>query len=101
MTTLLCDCFGSPAARGLFVHLPCRDPDADGVPVVLPADCSTVRYTASDDLPDCVLLYTLPSRYCLPDVLADIACGFGVCRDFVHLAISYCRALNNPACYIW
>ncbi len=133
------------------------------VRTVLPAGWSTVRYTASvdvscapeerdldapetapDDLPDAVLLYTLPSRYCLPDVLADIAwarfgahppgyrrvlaiCayvhqhlrfrygsttplstaadveagGFGVCRDFAHLAISYCRALNIPARYVF
>jgi len=29
---------------------------------------------------------------------ADVnASGFGVCRDFAHLAISFCRALNIPA----
>jgi transglutaminase-like putative cysteine protease len=129
--------------------------------VVLPPGRSTLRYkasvyvsdgpeehdldapeTAPDALPDAVLLYTLPSRYCLPDVLADEAwarfgthppgyrrvlaiCayvhqhlnfrygstttqstaadvntrGFGVCRDFTHLAISFCRALNIPARY--
>ena len=27
----------------------------------------------ADDLPDDVLIYTLPSRYCLPDVLGDEA----------------------------
>jgi transglutaminase-like putative cysteine protease len=96
------------------------------------------------DLPDDVLLYTLPSRYCLPDVLgneawtrfgstskgygrvqaicnyvnshlkfqygsstswttaADVhASGYGVCRDFTHLAISLCRALNIPARYVF
>ena len=130
---------------------------------VLPAGRSTMRYAASvdvptapeeldldapeiaaDDLPGTVLLYTLPSRYCLPDVLADAAwarfgasppgyqrvraiCahvhqhlrfrhgsttplstaadvdagGFGVCRDFAHLAISFCRALNIPARYVF
>ena len=31
------------------------------------------------------------------DVLAD---GRGVCRDFTHLAISLCRALNIPARYV-
>jgi hypothetical protein len=99
---------------------------------------------APDDLPDEVLIYTLPSRYCLPDVLGDEAwsrfgamptgygrvqaicdhvnshltfgygsssagttavdaniSGFGVCRDFTHLAISFCRALNIPARYVF
>ena len=93
-------------------------------------------------LPDDTLIYTLPSRYCLPDLLADeawdrfgrLAPGYlrvqaicdhvhghltfqygstsatstaadvnaarlGVCRDFAHLAISFCRALNIPARY--
>jgi transglutaminase-like putative cysteine protease len=93
-------------------------------------------------LPDDVLVYTLPSRYCLSDELADEAwrlfgavpggwgrvqaiCDFvhesitfqagsssqrttaadvyrdraGVCRDYAHLAISFCRALNIPARY--
>ncbi|HEY2206653.1 MAG TPA: transglutaminase family protein [Pseudonocardia sp.] len=96
------------------------------------------------ELPDAALLYTLPSRYCLPDVLADEAWSrfgdvppgygrvraicdhvhgyltfeygtttalstaadvhrtrFGVCRDFTHLAISLCRALNIPARYVF
>jgi transglutaminase-like putative cysteine protease len=131
--------------------------------VILPAGRSLLRYEASvivpdatedfdelapelapDDLPDDVLLYTLPSRYCLPDVLGDEAwsrfgatptgygrvqaicdhvnshltfsygsslagttavdanlSGFGVCRDFTHLAISFCRALNIPARYVF
>ena len=93
-------------------------------------------------LPDDVLVYTLPSRYCLPDVLGDqawrlfggekpgylrvqaicehvhghlrfsygsstpsttaadaYAAGYGVCRDFAHVAISFCRALSIPARY--
>jgi transglutaminase-like putative cysteine protease len=97
-----------------------------------------------EDLPDEVLIYTLPSRYCLPDVLGDEAwsrfgalprgygrvqaicsyvhdhlcfqygsttalstaadvnaAGRGVCRDFTHLAISFCRALNIPARYVF
>jgi transglutaminase-like putative cysteine protease len=104
------------------------DPDAPEVP--------------ASSLPDETLLYTLPSRYCLPDVLANeawqrfggLAPGYkrvqaicdhvnghltfqygsttaistaadvnvtrlGVCRDFTHLAISFCRALNIPARY--
>jgi transglutaminase-like putative cysteine protease len=97
-----------------------------------------------DQLPDEALIYTLPSRFCLPDVLgaeawsrfgssppgyrrvqaicdhvhdhvrfeygastavttaADVhASGYGVCRDFTHLAVSFCRALNIPARYVF
>jgi transglutaminase-like putative cysteine protease len=93
-------------------------------------------------LPDEALVYTLPSRYCLSDELADEAqrlfgdvapgwgrvpriCDYvhdtvtfrygsssslttaldvyensvGVCRDFAHLAITFCRSLNIPARY--
>jgi transglutaminase-like putative cysteine protease len=130
---------------------------------VLPAGRSTLRYDAiatvpdatedadesapelpPDDLPDDVMIFTLPSRYCLPDLLGDEAWGLfaditpgykrvqairdhvhehvqfrygssthtttaldvfqsrlGVCRDFTHLAISFCRALNIPARYVF
>src|ERR1700722_15508428 len=133
------------------------------VRAVLPAGKSSFRYRAvavvpdaaeearedapelaPDDLPDDTLLYTLPSRYCLPDVLGDESwsrfgalppgyrrvraicdyvnghltfqygsstalssavdvnlAGRGVCRDFTHLAISFCRALNIPAPYVF
>ncbi|GAC1611619.1 MAG: transglutaminase family protein [Mycobacteriales bacterium] len=96
------------------------------------------------DLPDDVLVYLMPSRFCLSDVLADeawsrfgalapggrrvqsivdavhnhlafgygtssptytavdaFAAGTGVCRDFAHLAISFCRALHIPARYVF
>ena len=96
------------------------------------------------DLPDDVLLYTMPSRYVLSDVLGDeawrlfgqvpagygrvraicdfvnghlrfaygssnpwttstdvYAGGVGVCRDFTHLGITFCRALNIPARYVF
>ena len=99
---------------------------------------------APDKLPDDVLVYTLPSRYALPDVLgkeawerfgsvepgytrvqaicdyvnshltfqygtsnarttaADVhKSGYGVCRDFTHLGVSLCRALNIPARYVF
>jgi transglutaminase-like putative cysteine protease len=134
-----------------------------GLRGVLPAGRSNFRYSAvawvpdatedvdkdapeclPDLLPDDTLIYTLPSRYCLPDVLADEAwsrfgglqpgygrvlaiCdhvydhltfqygsttplstaadvnegGLGVCRDFTHLAVSFCRALNIPARYVF
>jgi transglutaminase-like putative cysteine protease len=127
----------------------------------LPVGDSTLRYDAvvtvpdatedvdldaaevpTAQLPDDVLIYTLPSRYCLPDVLGDeawrlfgseqpgyrrvraicdhvhghlrfgygssgpsttaadaYAAGCGVCRDFAHVAISFCRALSIPARY--
>jgi transglutaminase-like putative cysteine protease len=127
----------------------------------LPAGRSTLRYSArlevseeldpyvpeaiqyaAEDLPDDVLIYTLPSRYCVSDLLGDEAwrlfsgtapgwarvqaiCDFvhdhlrfsygtstptttaldaftnktGVCRDFAHLAISFCRAMNIPCRY--
>jgi transglutaminase-like putative cysteine protease len=133
------------------------------VRAVLPAGQSVVRYAAlaivpdapedadetaperpAADLPDDTLLFTLPSRYCLPDLLGDeawsrfggltpgygrvqaicdyvhdhltfaygsttatstaadvFASGRGVCRDFTHLAISFCRALNIPARYVF
>jgi transglutaminase-like putative cysteine protease len=110
-----------------------------------PEDCDqNAPELAPDALPDEALLYILPSRYCLPDVLADeswslfgglapryrrvqaicnhvhnhltFAYGsttatataadvndtrLGVCRDFTHLAISFCRALNIPARYVF
>src|ERR1017187_2334546 len=95
-------------------------------------------------LPDEVLTFVMPSRFCLPDELGheawqrfgDVAPGWarvqtivdyvhghlefvpgasnpwttaadayragqGVCRDFAHLAITLCRALNIPARYVF
>jgi transglutaminase-like putative cysteine protease len=133
------------------------------VRAVLPAGRSSFRYNAvtavpdatedadsgapecaPDALPDDTLIYILPSRYCLPDVLGNEAwsrfgglppgygrvqaicdyvhshlafqygsttplstaadvnvAGRGVCRDFTHLAVSFCRALNIPARYVF
>jgi transglutaminase-like putative cysteine protease len=111
----------------------------DGLPD--PVDRSAVQH-AVEDLPDEVLSFLLPSRYCESDKLADEAwrlfgnmapgwdrvqaiCdhvnrsikfdyqqaspfrsaadvhagGIGVCRDFAHLAIAFCRALNIPTRY--
>jgi len=129
--------------------------------LTLPVGTSTLRYDAlvsvpdaTEDvdldaaevptalLPDEVLVYTMPSRYCLPDVLGDeawrlfgnekpgyrrvqaicdhvnshlrfaygsssptttaaeaYAASSGVCRDFAHVAISFCRALSIPTRY--
>ena len=105
----------------------------------MPVDTQLAE-VAIDDLPDNVLHYLLPTRYCESDVMgrcaqqlfgkvapgysrvdhicewirANIAyaIGFtnsttsaqdafvqrvGVCRDFAHLGITFCRALNIPA----
>lgn len=106
------------------------------------------RYDAGElapqDLPDEALVFTLPSRFCQSDELADAAwalfgsvppgwtrvkaiCDWvhnevifsygsstptttaaevfesrrGVCRDFAHLAVALCRALNIPARYVF
>lgn len=96
------------------------------------------------ELPDEVLSFVMPSRFCLPDELGheawqrfgSIAPGWrrvqvivdyvhdhlefvagasnpwttaadayrarqGVCRDYAHLAITFCRALNIPARYVF
>jgi transglutaminase-like putative cysteine protease len=96
------------------------------------------------ELPDDLLHFVMPSRFCLPDELGhdawqrfgDVTPGWhrvqaivdfvhghlefahgssnpwttavdvyrsgqGVCRDFAHLAITFCRALNIPARYVF
>jgi transglutaminase-like putative cysteine protease len=95
-------------------------------------------------LPDAVMSFVMPSRFCLPDELGHEAwqrfgqlapgwsrvqaivdyvhgylewvpgasnpwttaadayrAGQGVCRDFAHLAITFCRSLNIPARYVF
>ena len=102
------------------------------------------RETPIAELPDELVAYVMPSRFCLPDELGheawqrfgDLAPGWsrvqaivdyvhghlewvagssnpwttahdayrsgqGVCRDFAHLAITFCRALNIPARYVF
>ena len=102
------------------------------------------RETHVAALPDDVLSFVMPSRFCLPDELGHEAwqrfgdltpgwgrvqaivdyvhrelrfvpgasnpwttaadayrAGQGVCRDFAHLAITFCRALNIPARYVF
>ena len=110
-----------------------------GLPdVVIP----TAQQIPIDQLPDELLLYLMPSRYCETDKLTDIAWslfgntapgwarvqaitdfvhnhvtfgyqhahhmksahdvyeqGAGVCRDFAHLALTFCRCMNMPARY--
>jgi transglutaminase-like putative cysteine protease len=129
--------------------------------VTLPAGQSVARFDANVDvppaadafdagapevppdlIPDAVLAYTLPSRFCPSDELGEVAWDLfgsvhlgwgrvqaitdwvhnevvfgysetattktavdvfearaGVCRDFAHLAIAFCRALSIPARY--
>ena len=131
--------------------------------IILPAGPAKVRYDAIveitgepdpiapdaiqhsvEDLPDDTLVYTLASRYCQTELLAQTAwhlfgnsppgwarvqavCDWihnnvtygllrstpmttavdvyvaagGMCRDFAHLAITFCRALNIPARYVF
>ncbi|HEX4363792.1 MAG TPA: transglutaminase family protein [Solirubrobacteraceae bacterium] len=100
--------------------------------------------TPVESLPDDVINYVMPSRFCLPDELGseawqrfgELAPGWsrvqaivdcvhhhltytpggsnpwttaadayyarqGVCRDYAHLAITFCRAMNIPARYVF
>lgn len=108
-----------------------------------PADKAAPQL-AIQDLPDDTLVYLLPSRFCLSDLLYDRAwelfghvepgwpraqavsdwvhdnitfqggastptttavdvleSGHGVCRDFAHLGLTFCRSLNIPARYVF
>lgn len=107
--------------------------------MIEPADASALEVPIHD-IPDDVLHFLMPTRYCESDHLASSAaqlfghlpqgysrvqsiCGWvrgnieyiigstnatttarevfaqrkGVCRDFAHLAVTFCRALNIPA----
>src|ERR1700733_3460498 len=102
----------------------------------------TAQQVPIDQLPDELLLYLMPSRYCETDKLTDIAWSLfgntrpgwepvqaivafvyqhvtfgyqhasamksahdvyeqkaGVCRDFAHLALTFCRCMGLPARY--
>ena len=117
----------------------------DAMVAVPPTPAETdwsARELAVEELPDDTLIYTLPSRLCPSDALADRAwelfggvapgwgrvqaicdwvhgnvrfsygtslphttsadvldAGWGVCRDFAQLSVTFCRALNIPARY--
>jgi transglutaminase-like putative cysteine protease len=140
------DLYGNPCARAVLPAGRSRlgwDAVAAVPDTTEDADKDAAECTP-DALPDDTLIYILPSRYCLPDVLGDEAwgrfgslppgygrvqaicdyvhdhltfqygsttplstaadvnaAGRGVCRDFTHLAISFCRALNIPARYVF
>jgi len=122
---------------------PERAPDLETPDFMLPDPApADAQQHAIDDLPDYVVEYLLPSRYCELEHLSDTAWklfgatppgwarvqavldyahgrirfgyeharatrtaheaheeGLGVCRDYAHLAITLCRALNIPARY--
>jgi transglutaminase-like putative cysteine protease len=104
----------------------------------------SARQMPVEELPDDVIVYTLPSRFCLSDEIGGralelfgatapdatrvqaivqwvheyirfnyqltspmttssnvLASGTGVCRDFTHLGIAFCRALSIPARYVF
>lgn len=105
-------------------------------------DTSAIQHPV-EELPDDVVIFTLPSRYCLSDALSNTAwelfggspmgwarvqavCDWihdniiyglkstglttavdvyeargGICRDFAHLGVTFCRALNIPARYVF
>jgi transglutaminase-like putative cysteine protease len=140
------DLYGNPCTRAVLP--PGRSQFSYGTVATVPdaaedADPNAPEL-APEALPDDTLIYTLPSRFCLPDLLGDQAwsefgglapgyrrvqaicdyvnghltfaygsttaistaadvfeSGRGVCRDFTHLAISFCRALNIPARYVF
>ncbi len=112
------------------------------VPAGLDPVLNDLPKTQIHDLPDSVIEYTLPSRYCPSDLFSaeawdlfgNIVGGWAqvqavcdllymrvaysagstasttaleayrsqraVCRDFAHMGISFCRALNIPARYV-
>jgi transglutaminase-like putative cysteine protease len=112
--------------------------DSGSPDVVMP----TAQQVPIEQLPDDVLLYLMPSRYCETDKLTDVAWSLfgntqagwarvqaitefvhnhvtfgyqhahhmksahdvyeqrtGVCRDFAHLALTFCRCMGIPARY--
>ena len=117
------------------------DAIADVPPTPDPIHLDIMR-TPVEQLPDSMMVYTLPSRHCPSDLFIDEAwrlfghmdggwrqvqaiCDYlhsnvkygagstssttgwdayqarrGVCRDFAHMGISFCRALNYPARYM-
>src|ERR1700712_4548253 len=133
----VCGRLGAPAGGGtLKGHAQGRD---SGLPDAVAPDPQKLPI---DRLPDDVLLYLMPSRYCETDKLTDSAWSLfsatkpgwarvqaivdfvhdhvtfgyehahhmksahdvyeqrtGVCRDFAHLALTFCRCMNIPARY--
>ena len=119
--------------------------DYDAIAEVIPSADPVLMHlpkTPVENLPDEVIVYTLPSRHCPSDLFINDAwqlfghieggwaqvqavCDWlhsnilygagsnssttawdayqqrrGVCRDFAHLGVSFCRALNFPSRYV-
>lgn len=134
-----CERFALPAGRSR-IEYQARVSTVDQPDEVAPA----APEVAPADLPDQLLHWVMPSRFCQPDELGaaawelfgDLAPGWtrvqavcdwvhghleyvpgssnpwttaadayrsqqGVCRDYAHLAITFCRALNLPARYVF
>lgn len=135
----LCQRFTMPLGEQIFTYDAIVE--VSGKPDEVVPDAAQVPV---EDLPDDVLIYTLPSRFCLSDVLSEVAWNLfgaiepgwarvqaindwvhnnihfqygtstplttsadvyesrqGVCRDFAHLAVTFCRALNIPTRYVF
>ena len=139
-----CDSFGNtiwrlvtPVGALRIVYEAVADVPSTPDPVLL-----DLPRTPIEQLPDAVVVYTLPSRYCPSDLFLNDAwamfgerpdgwpqvqavCDWlhahiiygagslsstsawdsyqqrrGVCRDFAHLGVAFCRALNYPARYV-
>jgi transglutaminase-like putative cysteine protease len=140
------DLYGNPCQRLTLPAGPCtvRFDALVSVPDATEEVVPDAAEAPVTDLPDEVLVYTMASRYVLPDVLGDEAwatfgstppgygrvqavldhvherlafelgsstplttaadvwaVGRGVCRDFAHVALSFLRALNIPARYVF
>ncbi len=138
------DIFGNVCGRlvapagGVSLHGSALVRDSGLPDAVMPA----AQQVPIEMLPDELLLYLMPSRYCETDKLTDIAWSLfgntppgwarvaaitefvhnhvtfgyqhahymksahdvyqqraGVCRDFAHLALTFCRCMNIPARY--
>jgi transglutaminase-like putative cysteine protease len=136
------DCFGNVCGRlvapagGVTLRGDALVRDSGLPDAVVP----TAQQLPIDQLPDEVLQYLMPSRYCETDKLIDVAWSLfsnsppgwqrvqaivdfvhshvtfgyqhahhmksahdvyeqraGVCRDFAHLALTFCRCMNIPA----
>lgn len=59
------------------------------------------RVQAICDYVNRTLSFAYGSSTATTSAVDALAAGAGVCRDFAHLAISFCRAMNVPARYVF
>ena len=62
-----------------------------------PSNSSSLSVSASAGNGSATLNWSNPSNVNALEVYRD---GKGVCRDFMHLAVTFCRCLNIPARYV-